>query len=184
MELPDSDILPSRMMEGLTDTLNMFISAVEQSLPAKFLSMKSLLDATEKLVELKDGTENVPRILHHIKEMLSDIVSEIRNIIGILNPPEGSETFLWAHAVENLCAEFLEELSLLAPYTDMSPVSQACTAGLTQESSEKLHSLLARLEKVLTLQDVIRIGSAVISLIDRIPQESEETSAGENPLWI
>lgn len=182
LELPDRDILPPRMVDGLADTIDMFIDAAEQSSPAGDRAANPSADATQQLAELRNKMGEVPRMPAQIKEFLSRVVSETRSAVDALSPPDSSEILLWARSIENLCTEFLEEIELLAPWSEMPPIPEFASDGLAQESADELNTLLARLKNILTLHDFIRTGSAVLSLIDRIPQSRDAADTGENYL--
>ncbi len=182
LELPYRELLPSRAMEGLADTLNMFLDAVEQSLHSNMQSMNSILDAAEKLVEIRDRMESTPPALGRIKEIVTATLSEIQRAAVIMDVPEESEINIWARSVENLCIEFLEEISLLAPWTEITPVTKLPEDKIAKEPADEMKKLFARLENMPTLHEIAGTGSAVLSLIDRITHTANAEDAGETPL--
>ncbi|MBN1445162.1 MAG: cyclic beta 1-2 glucan synthetase [Candidatus Omnitrophica bacterium] len=174
LELPDRKILPPRIFDGFTDTLNMFLDAAEKQLPADALAANSVMDAITKLVELRDTLEKIPGKPGPVKEALSLIASKLRNVLSIMSLPDDSELLLWARAAEDLCTDMSGELASLAPFTGFVP------DGL--KISDELKSLLARLENIQTLNEAIRTNSAILSSIDRMQRNMETEDSGRKRL--
>ncbi|MFH0797150.1 MAG: glucoamylase family protein [Candidatus Omnitrophota bacterium] len=188
LELLDQDILPARMFDGLTDALDLFLEAAKglpnnKTAPAGDRAANSAPDMVRQMVEeLRNGMGKPPRALGGTRDLLSRITAELSNAVGILRPPDGSEALLWARAAEDLCANFLGEIASLAPWTGMLPVPEHTLDGLTQEAGEELQSFLVRFENIPTLRDIVRTGSAVLSLVDRIPDTRDAVRTDENRL--
>ncbi|MFH2067904.1 MAG: glucoamylase family protein [Candidatus Omnitrophota bacterium] len=183
LELPDRDILPSPMFDGIADSLDLFLDAAtpapKQSRTDGDRSANPPADALRQLSEIRNKMGEVPRTPGLIKELLSRIVSELRSVVGVLSPPDDSEVFLWARTAEKLCASFLEELSFLTPWAEMFPIAEFRPDGLTPNDAAELKATLARLENIPTLRDVIRTGSAALLVLDRVSDASETAEAGE-----
>jgi cellobiose phosphorylase len=183
LELPNRDILPARMFGGLADSLDLFLEAVpKQSRSIGGRAANSAADATRQLIELRGKMGEVPRTAGQAKELLSQVVSELRSAVGVLNPPDGSETFRWARAAEDLCLNFIKEIDSLVPWAGMLSIPELIPDGLTWESADELQAIFGRLENIRTLRDVIHTGSDALSLIDRIPDAPDAADVAEDRL--
>ena len=182
LELPDRDILPPRTFDGLVDTLNVFLNAAEQFMPTNVLSMHSVMDSIGKLVEIRDEMAKLPRNPKSLKKVVSRIVLELKCVINISDLPDNSEIIVWAHTLEDFCANISEELVSLSPSSTMLPFAEFVPDGLSQEASCELKSMLARMENMQTLNDVVHTGSAILAFIDRIPDNADKEHSAENRL--
>jgi len=175
LELPDREIIPTRTLDGLVDNLNIFLHTAEQSMQANMLNADSVMAAMERLVEVRDKMDNVPRKMKSIGETLSLVLSDMRSITRNLNLPNDSEILLWAGNVERFCLNILNEIESLTPCMEVLPNTKSVLQGISQEALDELKTLLARMENIQTLNGVVSTGSAVLSIIDRIPVISDET---------
>ncbi|HNS33041.1 MAG TPA: glucoamylase family protein, partial [bacterium] len=182
LDLPEMDIIPERLFDGLADTLKMFVDEAGKIFPVNSPVSSSVRNAIERLLKLADETGKEPRMPGRIKEGISNMQSALQNTVSIMNLDEGSDALLWANAAEKLCADIIMEIESLSPCAEMLPLRHVAAGGHGEEIPDELKVLLERLENIQTLNDVVRTGSAVMSFTDRMESFGDKSEFFETML--
>jgi len=111
LALPDQKILGVRWLDGLSDTLGLFMDAADETAPARFAQIQT---------DLASALDSRPTTLAATRTCLDRLVTSAAGVMGSLDAdPESSENGEreWARALSRQCHATLDELTFLAPWT-------------------------------------------------------------------
>ncbi len=115
--LADHKILGTRLFEGLNDTLGIFMDAVAASpggySPAQFAQLQQHLDS---------AIRSQPTTLAASWRWLDQLAISALAMVAVIEPLETdpeSQVKWWAHAFAGQCRDALDELAVLAPWTEL-----------------------------------------------------------------
>ncbi len=119
LALPDQKIVPSRLFEGLQDTLDVLIDAHQNPGDATIIQLQVLIGAA--CTFLPENLSTTRRALVEILDSATTLVLSVEQLDIKSGPGAGTP---WAFALEYQCRTMLEELDFLAPWLPLtgSPV--------------------------------------------------------------
>jgi cyclic beta-1,2-glucan synthetase len=122
LALADHKILVSRCFESLSDTLRIVIDAAVAA-PAGATPggyAPALLAQLQQ--DLESATRSQPTTLRASRQCLDQLATSAAAVaagVEALNPDPESQLRWWAHAFAGQCRDALDELTFLAPWTDL-----------------------------------------------------------------
>ncbi len=109
--LPSDQIINSQLYEGLWDTLVLLDNSLNHS------KLKSIAQIKDHLELAKQKPPSNIKATKLLLEQLTKLAQDITNDIDIHTQ---SDEYLWANALMQECAEALEELKMLMPWTTLN----------------------------------------------------------------
>ncbi|MCR4308755.1 MAG: cyclic beta 1-2 glucan synthetase [Deltaproteobacteria bacterium] len=164
LELPDHDILGERWVEGISDTFEVLVDAVDGPLPAPLAQFQEILESSF-------GSR--PTTLAAARVCLERLAASAGEITASFKDDENGEPTRWARALERQCRVALDEVALFGdfPGFDGIPTLRAL-AGLEEKDEWPLE--LRRL-----IPEANRRARERITAIDRLALLCEELARVE-----
>ncbi|MHB8831768.1 MAG: GH36-type glycosyl hydrolase domain-containing protein [Desulfobacteria bacterium] len=164
LELPDHAVLGERWMEGISDTFQVLLDAVDGPTP-------SHLSQFQEILESSLGSR--PATLADAKLCLERLTASAGEITGSFKDDKDGAPNRWAQALERQCGIFLDEVAVFGgfPCFDGIPTLRAL-AWLEEKSEWPLE--LRRL-----IPEANRRARERISAIDRLALQCEELARVE-----
>ena len=107
LALPDQEILGSRWVEGLGDTLGVLVDAAGGAARAQLAQLQK---------DLASATDSRPTTLAAARQCLERLAASADDVIRGLEADSDSQPAWWARAFARQCRDFLDELTVLAPW--------------------------------------------------------------------
>jgi cellobiose phosphorylase len=164
LELPDHDILGERWLEGISDTYQVLVDAVDGTLPFPLAQFQEILESSF-------GSR--PTTLAAARLCLERLTASAGEITGSFKDDKDGEPNRWARALERQCRVALDEVAVFGdfPGFDGIPTLRAL-AGLEEKSEWPLE--LRRL-----IPEANRRARERISAIDRLALQCGELARVE-----
>jgi cellobiose phosphorylase len=149
LELIDADILPPRVFGGLGDTAAVLLDVARRAAPS---------GAVRRIEAIQSEAIEPPKVVREAIAKLQALASAASGILGEITA-EG-ELKWWARALEQSCADQLDDLNHLAAWS-------ALPAPPEQLSQVKeLHDLLWQLDSPMTLRAVAGLRESFVPAFD------------------
>ena len=164
LELPDHGILGERWLEGISDTFQVLVDAMDVPLPPPLAQYQEILEAS---------LGSRPTTLAEARLCLERLTASAAEITGTFKEDKDGEPIRWARALERQCRVALDEGTYFGdfPGFDGIPTLRAL-AGLEEKSEWPLE--LRRL-----LPEANRRARERISAIDRLALQCGELARAE-----
>ena len=166
LSLPDQKIVGPRIFEGLRDTLSIVIDAAI-SVPKVYASV----ELSQLLLKLESVIRSQPETLKELRlclQQLSAFAAVIVAEVESIDIDTQSELIGWVRAFASQCRDALEELTLLAPWTEH--LSSPGSLGDIPE-----------LDKIPTLRDLVNLE---VSLFPEIRHRLSMAATPAENAWL
>ncbi len=107
LALPDQEILGPRWVDGLSDTLGVLVDAAGGA-------AKVQLDRLRK--DLASASGSRPATLAAARRCLDGLAASAEDVIRVFEADSASQPAWWARAFARQCRDFVDELTVLAPW--------------------------------------------------------------------
>jgi cyclic beta-1,2-glucan synthetase len=176
LELIDSPILPTRVFEGIRDTVHVTIETARGGPPrgsddGERTGPIASPEVLRKLEQMDRELDHPPRTLGAASLVLQRLVRSAGDLFGSLTQRNDPEMRWWAAALERCCRDQLDDLTYLAPWTTLpapEPAWRQSPGAPLHAQSDALRDLLAALEEVPTLRNAARLEQTLVSRLDEI----------------
>ncbi len=155
LALPDHKILGSRLFDGLSDILGVFMEAIGGDASATLADFQN---------DLASATDSKPATLAAVRLCLDRLATSAEDLVRSLDADPESEATWWAIALARQCRGALDELTFLAPWI-LLPEAPGRLSNFPDISEIPTLRELARLEKELLSAIIHRQGA------DATPEE-------------
>jgi cellobiose phosphorylase len=173
LALIDAPIVPSRMLQGIEDTLCVYIDNAQ---PADSSHGGDEMDKPQALLA---RFEHLPGTLRGIAEFLDSIVAFVEE-----TQRDGNvEARWWAKATHDIIANHRRELAQLSPWA-FTPRITYDAAGEQAPVADEIRALMFRLEAIPTLRDVANLEAALLPILDALTDKYPGGDSGSAPVWL
>ncbi len=177
LELIDSPILPSRIFDGIRDTLRVTLEVARgQTRDADGNERTGPIvsaEALRKMEQIDRDLDHPPRTLGAAALLMQRLVRSSGDLVGSLASRNDGELRWWAAALERCCRDHWDDLSFLAPWTMLpapEPAWRQSPGAPLHAQADALRDLLAALEEVPTLRNVARLEQTLAPRVDQMIQ--------------
>ena len=153
LALPDHKILGERLFEGLCDTLRVLLDAAGVTAPAQLAQLQK---------DLESACKSRPVTLTAMRLCLDRLAASAADISARIDADPESQAAWWANALARQCQAALDELGLLAPWTELPSSQHRLSESFSFDDIPTLRGL-ARLEEELLQAIENRPGSDTTS---------------------
>jgi cyclic beta-1,2-glucan synthetase len=108
--LPDEKLMGKRLFEGLADTAMILTDVAKNSLPAELLQFTKDLESMKSF--LSEGT------LWTVKHCLKKLEISVGEVVRSFDIDQESDAMWWARSLKEQCQAAVDELNVLAPWTE------------------------------------------------------------------
>lgn len=169
IEFSHSTVLPQRIFEGLSDTLQVQLETARKTPQVD-------QDVIRKLELLDNSLPQQPGTLfaaNRLLEQLVGIVHEIANVNWA-----NAEFAWWSTAFERNCREHLNDLRHLAVWVTLTPPPEELLSNLGEnhELLKPLQSMLSHLNSNVCLQEIAQFHLEVIPFVNQMLDRTSSTS--------
>ena len=176
-ELADVEILPAGVFGGLLDTLRM---------------LQELDRENSALAGLEADMEQSPATLRAAFCLLEKVLAQATSLAAALQNAD-DELKGWAQALQQNCADQLDDLRWLAPWLalpypahhpkfgEQSATPTAPNGGPVPVAATRLEELLSSLDQVPTLRELAGIEQKLLPLLDEVMREGVSGSNNSRP---
>lgn len=173
LELIDGNLLPARIFGGLRDTIRVLHDVARGHHQPENKRGTALVasDVLRKIQRLDNDLEHLPGGFTATLQCLDRLARSAAEITNALGTNAHQELQWWARALERSCADHRDDLSHVAPWTELPPFPQGAGIPGTNEKLErpgKLSELIARLDAVPSPRALAGLPKSVLPLLDEI----------------
>ncbi len=169
IEFSHSNVMPERIFEGLTDTLQVQFDTVRSTPQVE-------QEVIRKFELLYNSLSHHPTTLSAANELLEQLVGLALEITA--GDWANAEFTWWSNAFERSCREHLNDLRYLAVWVTLTPPPEELSSNLGENSEllVQLKSILAHLNSNVSLQEIAELHLEVIPFVNQMLDKTTSTS--------
>jgi cellobiose phosphorylase len=141
LELPDHPILGKRWLEGISDTFQVLVDAVDGTVPSPIARFQEILDSS---LDSRPPTPAAARLC------LERLTSSAGEIAGCFKDAKDGEPDRWARALERQCRDALDEVAFLGdfPGFDGIPTLRELAGLENPEANRRARERISAIDRI------------------------------------